>query len=89
MLFLEMIQPLINIPGPSVPPGGDRVMVVVSWVSWAFAIAGVLGLIGVAVAMFFSNRAGNGAPEHAGKLGMVFGGLIIGGSAAGLVSALL
>jgi hypothetical protein len=75
-------------PGRGVaPPGSDGVLTIIKWTAWvAFGVC-VLGVIIAGAMMAISSRRGEGG-EHMSRLGWVFGGAIVIGSASGLVGAL-
>lgn len=81
--------PAIDFPAPQAPPGSEKVMQVISWISWGAVIAGFVGFVIVGVRLMLSNSRGEGTSEHGKRLAMVFGGLIIAGAAAGLVTLFL
>lgn len=87
--LLNVTLPLIDLPGPTAPPGADKILVIVGWISWFAVIAGVIGIIIVGISMFFNHHQGRGSSEAAGKLGYVFGGLVLIGAAGTIVSAFL
>jgi hypothetical protein len=75
-------------PDPVQPPGTDGFTLAISWIKWiGFALAGV-GIVIVAIRMFFSSRRGEGG-EHVGALGWILGGVIIIGAGAGIIGALM
>lgn len=81
--------PMIDVPAPSAPPGAENIMIIVSWVGWAVAIAGIVGFLVLGGTMAIANRNGQGAPEHAGRFGIILIGLIIAGAAGVIVSTIL
>lgn len=75
-------------PAPIQPPGMESFSTALGWIKWiGFALAGV-GIIFVAIRMFFSSRRGEGG-EHVGSLGWILAGVILIGGGASLVSALM
>jgi hypothetical protein len=70
------------------PPGADGVDTILAWAAWmAFAIC-VLGVIIAGATMAIQHRRGEGG-ESMARLGWVFGGCIVIGSASALVGALV
>ncbi|MGL5858161.1 MAG: hypothetical protein ACRC35_07125 [Angustibacter sp.] len=82
---------LTSVPNPGngeAPPGSDGFVTILKWAAWlAFGIC-VLGVIVAGAMMALANRRGEGG-EHMSRLGWVFGGCIIIGSASALVGALV
>ncbi|MBF5083759.1 hypothetical protein [Quadrisphaera sp. INWT6] len=76
-------------PGAGVaPPGSEGLLTILQWAAWiGFGVA-VLGVVLAGIAMAISHRRGEGG-EHMSRLGWVFAGCIVIGSAAGLVGALV
>lgn len=74
-------------PGSNQPPGGDKILLLGSWVKWIGGICCVVGLIAVAATMAIQHRRGTNG-EHAGALASVAGGSILLGSAAAIVTAM-
>ncbi len=84
---------LAGVPNPgsgTAPPGSQRFTTILGWVAWvAFGIC-VLGVIITGAQMAISHRGGGGGGgEHAARLGWVFAGCIVIGSASALVGALV
>ena len=75
--------------GGGVPnPGAEGLLTILQWAAWiGFAVA-VLGVILAGIAMVVSIRRQEGG-EHVARLGWVFAGCIVIGSASGLVGALI
>jgi hypothetical protein len=70
------------------PPGSESFLVILRWAAWvAFGIC-VLGVIAAGARMAIANQRGEGG-EHMTRLGWVFAGSIVVGSAAALVGALI
>jgi len=82
---------LAGVPNPgsgTAPPGSQGFTTILGWVAWvAFGIC-VLGVIITGAQMAISHRGGGGGGEHAARLGWVFAGCIVIGSASALVGAL-
>lgn len=76
-------------PPASMPPGAENVNVIVGWVLGLVALAGFLGLIIIAITMFYASRQGNDIGDAGRKLGMWAGGITLVGAAGAIVSALL
>ena len=76
-------------PGAGVaPPGSEGLLTILQWAAWiGFGVA-VLGVILAGIAMVISVRRGDGG-ENVARLGWVFAGCIVIGSASGLVGALV
>ncbi|MDP9026950.1 MAG: hypothetical protein M3N46_05255 [Actinomycetota bacterium] len=89
MALLPFIVHLINVPSPTAPPGSDNILLVVSYVMWFAAIAGVVGLVVFGISMFFMHRAGQGFPELGSRLAAIFGGMILIGGAGGIVTTFI
>ncbi|MDF1480343.1 hypothetical protein PYV02_14755 [Leifsonia sp. H3M29-4] len=89
MRYLFALVPSIDVPPPAAPPGAENILLIVSWIFWAAAIAGIIGLIVLGGTMALANQQGRGAPEFAGRLGMVAVGIVLIGAAGGIVTLLL
>lgn len=80
-----------GVPNPgagTAPPGSEGLLTILQWAAWiGFAVA-VLGVILAGIAMVVSIRRQEGG-EHVARLGWVFAGCIVIGSASGLVGALI
>lgn len=91
MLALVATTVLTGVPDPGAGeafPGSEAALTVLGWVAWsAFGIC-VLGAIIAGALMAIGSRRGDGG-EHLGRLGWVFGGCIVVGSASSLVGALV
>jgi len=85
---LEIVAQVPN-PGSGIkPPGAGGVDKILGWAAWvAFAIC-VLGVIIAGATMAIQHRRGEGG-ESMARLGWVFGGCIVIGSASALVGALV
>jgi type IV secretory pathway VirB2 component (pilin) len=88
---LHAFDVLAQVPNPgsgSKPPGSEGITKILGWAAWvAFALC-VMGVIAAGAMMAISSRRGEGG-EHVSRLGYVFGGCIIIGSASALVGALV
>lgn len=71
-------------PDPVQPPGTEGLTTLLSWVKWIGLAVCVLGLIAAGTMMAIQSRRGEGG-EHAGKIGMALGGVIIISAATSLV----
>ncbi|GAB3306096.1 hypothetical protein [Pseudoclavibacter terrae] len=69
---------------PIQPPGTEGVSTLLGWVKWIALAICVLGLIAAGALMAIQSRRGEGG-EHAGKIGMALGGVIIISAATSLV----
>ena len=69
------------------PPGADKIQTVVNWLSWIGNTLAIVGIIIVAITMFFQNKRGEGG-ESGSRLGWVMAGLILLGAASGIATAL-
>lgn len=75
-------------PAPVQPPGTGGITTAIGWIKWiGFAMAAV-GIIFVAIRMFFSSHRGEGG-QHVGALGWILGGVILIGAGAGIVTSLM
>lgn len=86
---VNTIVPLFDPPAPVAPPGSDKVLTVVSWISWGAAIVGFVGFVIVGFTMMLSSNRGQGSSETAKRLAMVLGGLVLVGAAGGLITIFL
>ena len=71
-------------PDPVQPPGTEGLTTLLGWVKWIGLAVCVLGLIAAGTMMAIQSRRGEGG-EHAGKIGMALGGVIIISAATSLV----
>lgn len=81
----------VGIPNPGMgeaPPGSEAFLTVIKWAVWIVLGICVLGVIFAGARMAFGGRHGEGS-EHASRLGWVFAGCMVVGSASGIVAALL
>lgn len=76
-------------PDAVMPPGAENLTTIVAWVLGIVGVAGFLGLIIIAITMFFASRQGNDIGDTGRKLGMWAGGITLVGAAGAIVSALL
>lgn len=79
----QAVQPTAAAPPGSLGPGVDQIL---SWIAWALLPAGVAGVLVVAITMIFEIGDAQTRATWGRKLGKVFGGIAIGGSAAALVN---
>ncbi len=85
-----MVHVWAAIPNPgqgTAPPGGAKLMKIVSWVAWATFGICVIGVFVAAGKMAVAHHRGGGGGEHATSLGWVLAASVIAGSAAALVGA--
>ena len=73
---------------PAQPPGTDKITTLLQWTLWGVSIACVLGVLVICGMMAVSHHRGESAGHHLGKLGAVFGGALLSGAAAGMVTAI-
>ncbi len=78
----------ISQPNPVQPPGTESFATILNWAMWGVTGVAVLGMLITAGLMAISHRQGMGN-EHMGRLGWIFGGLILAGSAALLVNMVM
>ena len=78
----------ITQPNPVQPPGTESFATILNWTMWGVTAVAVLGMLITAGLMAISHRQGMGN-EHMGRLGWIFGGLLIAGSAALLVNMVM
>lgn len=88
MLHLGIL-PMFTPPNAVLPPGAENLTTIVAWILGIVAVAGFLGLIIIAITMFFASRQGNDIGDAGRKLGMWAGGITLVGAAGAIVSALL
>lgn len=91
MLSMKAVAVLAAVPDPGngrQPPGGEKILTILQWSAWLALAICVVGVIVAGGTMAVQHRHGGGG-EHAAKLGWVFGGCIVVGSASALVSALV
>lgn len=86
--LLAVLPAQIPNPSPVQPPGTDGLITVMGWIKWIGYIVAVIGIIVAAIMMFVSSRRGEGG-EHMGRLGWIFGGIILIGCASGLVGTFM
>lgn len=79
----------IDVPAPSMPPGSDKLRIVLAWILGLAGFGGIVGLVVVGVKMMLSHRQGHAASEPMTGLAYVFGGLAIVGSAGAIVTVFL
>lgn len=74
-------------PAPIQPPGTEGFVTVMGWAKWVCLSVCVLGLFSVGALMAVQSRRGEGG-EHAGKIGMALGGVVVISAAGALVGFL-
>lgn len=74
-------------PSPVQPPGTEGLTTILGWAKWVALAVCILGLFMAGALMAIQSRRGEGG-EHAGKIGMALGGVIIISAAASLVGFL-
>lgn len=75
-------------PAPIQPPGTEGIASIMGWVKWIALAICIIGLIVAGAMMAIQSRRGEGG-EHAGKIGMALGGVIVISAAGGLVGFLM
>ena len=75
-------------PAPVQPPGTDGLLSIMGWVKWVALAICIIGLIVAGAMMAIQSRRGEGG-EHAGKIGMALGGVIVITAAGSLVGFLM
>lgn len=85
-LFATIASNLPN-PQPIQPPGTEDISTVMGWVMFLGFSVCILGLIAAGSLMAINTRRGEGG-EHAGRIGMSLGGVIVIGAAAGVIGFL-
>ncbi|WP_242493915.1 hypothetical protein [Sanguibacter massiliensis] len=78
-----------DIPDPiaTQPPGTEGLTTIMGWLKWVALAVCIAGLIMAGALMAIQSRRGEGG-EHAGKIGMALGGVIVISAAAALVGFL-
>lgn len=71
-------------PDPIAPPGSEKFVTIMGWLKWVALALAVVAIIVAGVMMGFNSRRGEGS-EHAGRLGMIFGGVILISSATAII----
>lgn len=74
-------------PDPIQPPGTEGFVTVMGWAKWVCLSVCVLGLFAAGALMAVQSRRGEGG-EHAGKIGMALGGVVVISAAGALVGFL-
>ncbi len=85
-LFATVASNLPN-PQPIQPPGTGDISTVMGWVMWLGLALCILGLVVAGALMAINTRRGEGG-EHAGRIGMALGGVIVIGAAGALIGFL-
>lgn len=75
-------------PAPVQPPGTEGLLSIMGWAKWVALAICVVGLIVAGAMMAIQSRRGEGG-EHAGKIGMALGGVIVISAAGALVGFLM
>ncbi|GGC17736.1 hypothetical protein [Cellulomonas carbonis] len=75
-------------PTPVQPPGTEGLLDIMGWVKWVALAICIIGLIVAGAMMAIQSRRGEGG-EHAGKIGMALGGVIVISAAGALVGFLM
>lgn len=75
-------------PAPVQPPGTEGLVSIMGWVKWVALAICVIGLVVAGAMMAIQSRRGEGG-EHAGKIGMALGGVIVISAAGALVGFLM
>ncbi|GAA3514516.1 hypothetical protein [Georgenia daeguensis] len=87
MLLAEAAVALPN-PDPIQPPGTEGFTSIMGWVKWLALAICIVGLMVAGALMAIQSRRGEGG-EHAGKIGMALGGVIVISAAGSLVGFLM
>ena len=92
MILLELANGMATaIPDPgtgTAPPGSEKLLLLLRWAAWIALGLCVLGVMLIGAMMALAYRRGE-AGEAASKLGWVFAGAIVIGSASGFVALLV
>ncbi len=80
--------PLITQPTPDRPPGTEGLDKILAWSLWIVMFLAVLGIFITAGVMVVSHNQGRGG-DHMGRLGFVFGGMVLAAAAAFLVNQVM
>ena len=75
-------------PDPIQPPGTEGLTSIMGWVKWVALAVCIIGLMAAGALMAINSRRGEGG-EHAGKIGMALGGVIVISAAGSLVGFLM
>jgi hypothetical protein len=81
----------LTVPDPgsgTKPPGADKLITILGWVTWIVILACVAGVITTAARMAIAHQR-HEASQHAASLGWVLGACVLVGSAASVVQALV
>jgi hypothetical protein len=74
--------------GNGTPPGAQQFSTILGWAAYIASGVCVLGIIITGGMLAISHRGGGGGGEHASKLGWIFAGCVLIGSATFIVGAL-
>ncbi|MBX9244626.1 hypothetical protein ICW40_07360 [Actinotalea ferrariae] len=88
MSLLVTILTAVPDPSPVQPPGTEGLTSIMGWVKWVALAICIIGLIIAGAMMAIQSRRGEGG-EHAGKIGMALGGVIVISAAGSLVGFLM
>jgi len=88
MSLLATILTAVPDPSPIQPPGTQGLTSIMGWVKWVALAICIIGLIVAGAMMAIQSRRGEGG-EHAGKIGMALGGVIVISAAGSLVGFLM
>lgn len=84
---LSLLPLEVPSPKPIQPPGTEGFTTILGWAKWVALAICILGLFMAGALMAVQSRRGEGG-EHAGKIGMALGGVIVISAAASLVGFL-
>lgn len=82
-------QVITAVPNPDAvqPPGTEGFLSIMGWVKWVALAVCIIGLIAAGALMAINSRRGEGG-DHAGKIGMALGGVVVISAAASMVGFL-
>jgi hypothetical protein len=87
----SVLDIIAQVPNPGQgqkPPGASGLEKILSWAAWIAVLVCVLGVLVAGAMMAIQHRRGEGG-ESVSRLGWVFAGCIVIGSASALVGALV
>lgn len=87
-LSLHALPWAVPDPDPIQPPGTEGFTTIMGWAKWVALAMCVLGLFAAGALMAVHSRRGEGG-EHAGKIAMALGGVVVISAAASLVGFLV
>ncbi|WP_219820074.1 MULTISPECIES: hypothetical protein [unclassified Pseudoclavibacter] len=73
---------------PVQPPGTEGITTILGWLKWVALAVCIAGLVAAGAMMAVNSRRGEGG-EHAGKIAMALGGVIIISAATSLIGFLI